>query len=79
MLGLVLTRGLKLAFAGVAIGMLASLGLMRLLASLLYEVAPTDPVVLAATGGGVLLAALAACLVPARAASRIDPAVTLRS
>ena len=78
-LGLVLARGLKLALTGTALGILASLGLTRLLASLLYEVAPGDPVVLALTSGGVLLAAIAASLVPARTASRIDPAVTLRS
>lgn len=70
---------LTAALTGVAIGIVASFGLMRLLASLLYEVAPSDPAILAATGGGVLLAALAACLVPALTASRIDPAVTLRS
>ena len=78
-LRLVLGRGLGLALAGVALGVLAALGLTRFLTSLLYEVTPTDPYVLAATCAGVLLAALAACWLPARAATRIDPAVTLRT
>jgi putative ABC transport system permease protein len=75
----VLGRGLRLALTGVALGALAALGLARLLGSLLYQVAPSDPWVLAATCASVLLAALAACWLPARAATRIDPAVTLRA
>jgi putative ABC transport system permease protein len=75
---MVLRQGLTLIGAGLAVGFLASLALTRLLASLLYEVRPTD----LATAGvvAVLLAAVAllASYVPARRATRVDPMVALR-
>jgi len=77
-LRLVLVQGLKLAGVGVALGALAAAGISRLLTAMLYEVTPGDPWVLGLTCTAVLAAALAACYVPARAASRVDPIVTLR-
>jgi putative ABC transport system permease protein len=78
-MGLVLGEGLIVASVGVGIGALGALGLTRTLRTLLYEVSPTDPVVLAGTIGGVLLIALAASYVPARRATRVDPAIALRA
>jgi putative ABC transport system permease protein len=78
-LRLVLGRGLRLALSGVALGAVGALGLGQLLRSLLYEVTPGDPWVVAGTCGGVLGAAMAACYVPARAATQVDPAQTLRA
>jgi putative ABC transport system permease protein len=76
-LRLVLGQGMWLAGAGIALGIAASLGLTRLLESLLYHVSPSDPLTF---GAGALLfvcVALAASYVPARRAMRVDPAVTL--
>ncbi len=78
-LRLVLAGGMKLAGAGVALGALAAVGVARLITGLLYQVTPNDPWVLGATCFAAVVAALAACYVPARAASRVDPIVTLRA
>jgi putative ABC transport system permease protein len=76
---LVLGEGLLLAGIGVALGSLAALALTRTLGTMLYEVSPTDPAVLAGTIGGVLVVALAASYIPARRATRVDPAIALRA
>lgn len=75
---LVIGRGLVLALIGVAIGAAGAWWLTGLLESMLNDVQPTDPMVFAATGVGVILVALAASWLPARAASRVDPMVALR-
>ena len=76
---LVLWQGLKPAAAGLLVGLVSSLGATRLIQTLLYEVSPMDPQVLA--GVIVLLAVVSmiACLVPAWRATRIDPVVALRA
>jgi ABC-type antimicrobial peptide transport system permease subunit len=63
----------------VALGEAGALVLGRLLAVLLYEVAPQDPASLAASGAVLLLVALGASYVPARRATTVDPVVALRA
>jgi predicted permease len=78
-LGLVLTQGaLQTAFA-LGLGTLLALGAGRLLRSILYHVSPNDPIVLLASASLLAVAAMLACLVPARRATRVDPMVTLRA
>ena len=75
---LVVVRGFVLAVIGVAIGAGGAYWLTGLLESMLNDVQPTDPLVFAATAAGVMVVALAASWLPARAASRVDPMVALR-
>jgi predicted permease len=70
--------GFALALAGAAIGLAASVALTRVLQSLLYEVTPTDPWTFAGATVVLLLAAAAACYVPARKTGRGDPLEILR-
>jgi putative ABC transport system permease protein len=77
-LGTVVAQGLLLSGIGVLIGLVTAFGLTRLMRSLLYSVSPTDPatfVLIAILLGG---AGLAACYVPARRATRVDPIAALR-
>jgi ABC-type antimicrobial peptide transport system permease subunit len=75
---LVLARGAKLALLGVAIGAPAAFMLARFMSSLLFGIAPADPLTFAGVTGLLLLVALSACYIPARRASRVDPMVALR-
>jgi ABC-type antimicrobial peptide transport system permease subunit len=77
-LGLVLGGGLKLAAVGVVAGVAASLGLGRLLSSLLYGVETGDVTTLASVAAILLGIAVLASLVPAYRASRVDPILALR-
>jgi predicted permease len=74
----VLCQGLKLALLGVAAGLAGALALTRVLASLLYDVTPTDPLTLLLVSCVLTGVALLASYVPARHAARIDPMVALR-
>lgn len=78
MLGLVLRQGLVLIGAGLTAGFAASLGLTRLLSSLLFEVHPIDLAMSAAVAATLALVGLAACYIPALRAARVDPIVALR-
>ena len=75
---MVLSNGMKLIAAGVAIGLLASAALTRLIASELWGISATDPWTFAAVVTLLSATGLAACLLPARAAARVDPTRALR-
>jgi putative ABC transport system permease protein len=75
---MVLGEGIRAALMGIAGGVLAGLGLTRLLASVLYGVKPGDWITFSAVAVTLLLVALVACVVPARRAMRVDPMVALR-
>ncbi len=75
---LILGRGLAQAGAGIALGCCAAWPLTRILASLLYGVAATDPAIFLSVPAMLLVVELAACYVPARRAMRVDPGAALR-
>lgn len=76
---MVLRRSLRLALAGILLGLLGALALSRVLRSLLFEVSPTDPVILIGVALLLLCLALAASYLPARKAARVDPMTSLRA
>ena len=75
---LVVGQGLLWVLGGVASGLLAAFGLVRLIASLLYEVRPMDPWSFVGTPMILLAVAFVASLIPARRATKVDPMVALR-
>jgi ABC-type antimicrobial peptide transport system permease subunit len=77
-LALVLKQGLRTAAAGVAIGLLLAFALTRYLQTLLFGVGPHDIAVYASVTTVLLAVAAAACFIPARRATRVDPAIALR-
>jgi putative ABC transport system permease protein len=77
-LRLVVRQGMVLAVAGAAVGIAGALVLSRLMTSLLYGVAPTDPITFAAVSALLVVVALAASYIPARRAMRVEPMVALR-
>jgi putative ABC transport system permease protein len=77
-LRMVLKQGLFLAVLGVGIGVLAALGLTRLLSTLLYQVSANDVSTFAIVTGALFAVALLACYLPARRATKVDPLTALR-
>lgn len=77
-LRLVLGQGLTPVLIGLGLGLVGAIALNRLISGFLYHVEPTDPLTLAGVMLCMFLAAVAACLVPARRATRVEPMVALR-
>jgi predicted permease len=75
---LILGQGAKMAFAGVALGLILAFALTRLMAGQIYGVSPHDPLTYAAVACVLAIVALAACFLPARRATKVDPIVALR-
>ena len=75
---LVVKQGVILGAIGVAVGLIASFSLTRLIASLLFEVTATDTSTFAAVAAGLFIVTLIACYIPARRATKVDPLVALR-
>ncbi|MGB8540526.1 MAG: ABC transporter permease [Candidatus Acidiferrales bacterium] len=75
---LVLGQGLKLTFAGMLFGLLASAATTRGLSAILVDVKPSDPLTFIVVAVFFSFVALAACYLPARRASRVDPMIALR-
>jgi len=75
---MVLKQGALLAATGMAVGLIASLALLKVIRSLLFGIDPAQPAVIAAAGTALLLIALLACYAPARRAARVDPLTALR-
>ena len=76
--GMVVRQGAAMAAAGLALGVAGALAVSRLLEGLLFGVTPTDPVAYVVVVATLGIAALAACVLPAQRAARIDPIVSLR-
>ena len=76
---MILRQGLTLASLGIGLGLLTALVVTRFAVSLLYGVNPRDTPTFVAVPGLIVGVALLACLLPARAAARVDPADVLRS
>jgi predicted permease len=75
---LVVRRGMLLAAVGIGLGVALSLGLSQWLGALLFGVSPHDPTILASVAVGLSAVALLACALPARRATRIEPAAVLK-
>jgi putative ABC transport system permease protein len=77
-LKLVIGRGVGMAFIGIVLGLVASFGLTRFLARLLYGVTPVDPLTFISISVLLLIVSVLACYIPARRATKVDPLVALR-
>jgi len=78
-LALVVRQGLSMALVGTAVGIVAALGLSRLIESLLFNVKPTDPMTFGLVIAALLSVATLACYIPAWRATRVDPTQALRA
>ena len=77
--GLVMRQGMAIAAFGIVLGVGGAYALSRLTASLLYGVSPSDPTTYAAVAGVIAVVAAAACILPTRRATRVDPLEAIRA
>jgi putative ABC transport system permease protein len=77
-LKMIIGQGLKLAIVGIITGLIIAFLLTRLMSSLLYEVSSTDPLTFIGVPLIIALVVLAACYIPARRATRVEPMIALR-
>jgi predicted permease len=77
-LALILLCGMRILAAGLVVGVAGALAITRVMAHMLFGVSPSDLLTYGAVGLVLLLVALAACYIPARRATRVDPMVALR-
>ena len=77
LLGMVMSRGVRLTAAGIVIGAVAAVMLTRLIGNLLYKVSPRDPIAFGTAFVILIVVALIACFLPAWRATRIDPVQAL--
>jgi predicted permease len=77
-LGLVVGRGMRLVTLGIALGLLGAVAAVRLIQGMLFQVSTLDPLVFVVVVALLTLGGLAACLIPARRATRISPMAALR-
>jgi ABC-type antimicrobial peptide transport system permease subunit len=75
---MVLGEGLRVALLGVVVGIVAALGLTRLLTQMIFGVRTVDPLTFAGVAILLTFVAMVACYIPARRAMRVDPIVALR-
>jgi len=75
---LVIRQAVLLVGFGIALGLVAALGVSRLLASLLVDVSASDPVTFVGVSAMLMAAALLACFIPAHRAARVEPMAALR-
>jgi putative ABC transport system permease protein len=78
-LRLVVRQGMNPVLIGLGLGLVATFAAGRLIAAQLYQVSPHNPLLIATTAAGLAIAALLACLIPARRATLVDPIQALRS
>ncbi|HEY7216062.1 MAG TPA: FtsX-like permease family protein, partial [Thermoanaerobaculia bacterium] len=78
-LRMILAQGAWLVGLGLLLGVVGAIALRKVLASVLFGVAPTDPLIFAAVFLVLALVGLIACYLPARRATRVDPLVALRT
>jgi len=78
-LHLVVRQGMNPVLIGLGLGLVAIFGTGRFLTAQLYQISPNNPILLALTAAGLAIAALLACLIPARRATSIDPIQALRT
>jgi ABC-type antimicrobial peptide transport system permease subunit len=76
---MVIGQGMSFVLVGLSIGVAGALLLGRLMSALLFAVQPTDPLTFVAVSGVLVVVAAAACFVPARRVTSIDPMIALRS
>jgi len=75
---LVMSQGLSMPIAGIAIGLTVAVAVTRIMSHLLFEIGATDPLTFVGVGGVLATVAFAACYLPARQATRVDPVRALR-